>query len=605
MERTRISSKALSMVVFVALMIATSSSHVFAAGTLAGTAISNQATVNYNSGTNARTSTSLVVSIHVAHKVSASYSPGSAASIGVDSLQFYVPVVFTQTGNRGDNFNIASVLTKSVNLAKYTVEILNDVAHNGVYNGVDLPITNTGYIAPDGAKYMLLHITVAAETADNDSVLIATTLTSQAANNTTDTVVTNSGAGFTYYYSYKVQKPVFAFSVSQTTVTTTNASKLPGQSITYQVSVQNTGHAAPTANTEIHWRHSVANMPYTSTTGTLAADSVAGDKVFTLTPAQTPAGQVSAITFNIVHTIDQTQNTATGVPAGTTINMVDPTLARVYVKITQAAANYKWYNATGGPFPIVVGTASGALWTATPVNQSGNPTDSAKYSFTFKNTGNSATTFNLTNTLNVGGLDVAHVFSLTNVIISIAATPSVAAGATQTVWVAVGIPVTATDAQTIRRNIIATPASGTDAPTGGTNTASYTTPLITSVTAPTITVTLSDSLVSGAGTVTNPAPGDVVMWRIKITNSGSGNATSISSSNVGYLHATSNLFVASSIDVDLTGVLALAGAWGVQGNNGTAFSGGTASVSGGLVTVQFTPLAAGTSAQYRYKVAIQ
>lgn len=588
--------------VLAALLWCSAGPSLYANGTTAGTAITNKATVNFNAGSNPRTATSATVTLHIGHKVTASFSPSSGSSNGVDDKTIYVPLTFTQNGNRWDQFAIA-VSKSGSNTAKYTVDVMNDANGNGSFDAGEVVITNTGGMAADAARKMLLRIQVASETPDNDACGITVTMTSQAADAGTDTVVVNKNAAFTYTYTYTVKKPVIAFSVTQVTNTTANAARIPGKQITYRVSAQNTGSVAPTAASQVYWQYNSSLMTYASTTGSAAADS-SGWKVFTLTAAQLPASMASPVTFDVTYTIDQTQNSNTGVTEGTSIYMNDPAnSARVYLKYLQEASNTKWYNAAGGTLNFTVGKASGLTWTATPVNNSGNPGDVVEYKFTIKNTGNHQDTYSLADARNLGDLDVAHVFAMTAAGTAVTVTTAVNAGATQDLFVRVTVPAAATDGQKIQRNITVTTATATpDAPVGGSTSAAYTAPLVTTVKAPVLNVSLANTIASGVGTPANPAPGDVVQWTVTIQNAGTGNATSISSSNLGFAHTGSNTFVASSIDVDPAGD----NSWTVTGkDNGGSFTGGTITVSSGIVTVTFTSIPSGSTVKYRYKTLVQ
>ena len=595
MKRTSLFQTIGAAIVVVALMMTTLSSNAFAAGTLAGTAISNQATVGYNAGSNARTALSNLTTLHVAHKVVGSFTPSSGRQTGVDDLTINVPIQFAQTGNRWDSFTIGVAKT-GANAASYTVSMMDSV--NGSV------IANTSYMQHDTYRSMRLKIIAGAGITDTDSLNVLVTLTSQAVNSGTDTIMAVGNiTTYTYNFVYRVYRPNLVFSVSRLTNYTSNASRIPGTAGTYQVSVQNNGSAAPSSNALINWQYSTTNYPYTSTTGTAGTDSAGGWKQFVLTPAQLPALMGAPVTFNVVFTVDQTANSGTGVASATNLYVNDPAnSARIYVKYGHGAI-FKWFNAAVGTLNFVVGTASGATWSATPANSNGNPGDSVQYAFTLKNTGNHSDNYTFTNVQNGGNYDQAHQFytaipgpALTQL------ASSLAAGAPQSLIIRCPVPLAATDVQTIGRNIFATTQTATpDAPTGGNDSAIYTAPLITTVKAPNLTVTIADSLVSGSGTAANPAPGDTISWRVTIKNNGSGNATAVNSANTGYAHAGSNLYNTNSIDVDPTGT----GTWTLGLNNG-AFAGGSVSNGGGIITVIFNQInSGGASAQYRYRVTIQ
>lgn len=597
MKRTSLFQTIGAAIVVVALMMTTLSSNAFAAGTLAGTAISNQASVGYNAGSNARTATSNLTTLHVAHKVVASYAPASGSSNGVDDVAITVPIQLVNSGNRWDVFNV-SVAKGGANTSSYTVTVLDSVSVG--------TLSNTNWIKQDGYRNFNLRIVAGSGIPDNDVLTVTVTMTSTAANNGVDTVMANAGAAFIYVYTYTVHRPNLVFSVTRP-VAITNANSIPGTSQTYLVSVQNTGSAAPTSNAQIIWQYSTTDYPFASSTGTAGTDTVAaGWKEFVLTPAQLPATMGIPITFNVVFAVDQTQNGLTGPSNTTTIYVNDPAnAAKIYIKYGHGAIS-KWFNASVGTLNFTVGTASGASWAAPPANSSGNPGDSIQYAFTLKNTGNHADNYTFSNVQNAGNYDQAHQFftALPGAALAQLAAP-LAAGATQALIIRCPIPVGATNAQTVGRNIIATTQTVTNlvAPTGGSTAASYTAPLITTVNAPILVVTIADSLVSGSGTAANPAPTDVIQWKVTIKNNGSGNATSVSSSNTGFAHTGSNTYNPGTIIIDPgTGV------WGAVADNGSFVgpSSGSVSVSSGVITITFNPIASGGGqVQYRYRVTVQ
>ena len=194
-----------------------------AAGTTAGTAVTNQASVTYLAGSNSRSATSNIVTMYVAHRVAGSYSPASRTEGGVDNRTVYFPVVFTNQGNRADAFTISFNSNTG-----YTVDMINDLNGNGVFDTGEPVITSTASLEADAAKNMLVRVQVAAGRSDNENVTITATLTSTAADDAgNNIVVANPGATFTFNIGYTVQKPVIVFSATQSDVSS-NASRIPG-----------------------------------------------------------------------------------------------------------------------------------------------------------------------------------------------------------------------------------------------------------------------------------------------------------------------------------------------------------------------------------------
>jgi uncharacterized repeat protein (TIGR01451 family) len=125
--------------------------------------------------------------------------------------------------------------------------------------------------------------------------------------------------------------------------------------------------------------------------------------------------------------------------------------------------------------------------------------------------------------------------------------------------------------------------------------------ITTTITAPNLIITLSDSAAAGSvGTTANPAPGDVIYYIVQIANSGNKTAMSVSSSDLTQ-HTVTNVYVPNSVEVDPTS----SGSF-TPVNDGASFSGGNvATYSGNVVQVVFNSIPAGVTSQYRYKVVVQ
>jgi hypothetical protein len=160
------------------------------------------------------------------------------------------------------------------------------------------------------------------------------------------------------------------------------------------------------------------------------------------------------------------------------------------------------------------------------------------------------------------------------------------------------VPTTALINQTIIRNITATTdqASPTAPLSVG---AGATLTLTTTVQAANVSIDIVQTLFSnaGGGTLTNPAPGDVLMHEITITNAGNRPALNVVSSNVGSFPALVSI---SNVDVATDGTTYAETNIGPTGS----FTGGTVVVASQNVTVTFSSIANGTSVKYRYKITL-
>jgi len=257
-----------------------------------------------------------------------------------------------------------------------------------------------------------------------------------------------------------------------------------------------------------------------------------GTVTWTLSHTDLPATMGSPITRTVNVTIQQVTNNGTGATAGNTITIMDSTA-------TQKTTTHLVFNDGTNTHTIgttkltqfTVAQASGAYLAITTSALNGNPGDSLTYTFTLRNGGNATNTFNLTQVKSGGNYDTVHVFHLTMGGPSITNTGSVPAGSTITLYVGLYVNVTGVNDSTIIRLLTASPtAVGAGTPLGAGNyNASIT--VTTTVTAPNLSIVLSQSYISGVGTITNPAPGDVIEYTLTITNGGLGTATNLSTSN--------------------------------------------------------------------------
>lgn len=573
-----------------------------AAGTTAGTAVTNQASVTYLAGSNSRSATSNIVTMYVAHRVAGSYSPASRTEGGVDNRTVYFPVVFTNQGNRADAFTISFNSNTG-----YTVDMINDLNGNGVFDTGEPVIASTASLGADAAKNMLVRVQVAAGRSDNENVTITATLTSTAADDAgNNIVVANPGATFTFNIGYTVQKPVIVFSATQSDVSS-NASRIPGADVTYTMTLDNTsvsgsgisGNATVTFVVDPRF-HYVSSTQSGALSGADGSGN-GGTVTWTFTQAQLAAAQ-PALSFTVVVQPEQVTSNGTGVAAGTTVYAMTTAQSRqTRVQYNDGVSTYNQDNANS--FNFVVGTASGAVITQVTANGTGEPGAVVEYQYTLKNSGNASDGFNFTQANGGGDLDVAHIFSATAGGASITALSGIAQGATTNFYVRVTVPASATNGQTIIRNLTATTQTASPtAPTGGS--VSSTDGVTTTVSAALVSIVLAggESDIISGGLGGKAIPGTVMRWTVTISNAGTGVATNISSSNLN-AHLTSNTVIPTSVNIDADG-------------NGTyelvgvalPYSGAsaTASLSAGILTVTFPTIpGSGAYRRYQYNVAVQ
>lgn len=599
---TTVRTRALMLILGIMVGLGMGSQLARASGTAAGTAISNQASVSYTAGTASRSANSNTVTLYVAHKVVGSFSPASRSDAGVDNRTVYYAVDFVNQGNRADNFNI----TFNSNTG-YTVSMINDLNGNGSFDTGEPVITSTGSMAADATKNMLVKVEIAQGRPDAEAVTITATLTSTAADDPgSNIVVANPGATFTFNVSYTVQRPVIAFTATQSSVAS-NSARIPGADVTYSLSVDNTGTGNVSGASTVTFVLD-PNFRYVSSTGggsLSGADGNGNGGTVTWTIAAADLEPADpAVTFDVVIEPEQVTSNGTGVTSGTTVYaMTTAQSAQCKIQYNDGVNSYDQDNANS--FNFAVGSASGAVLTQVTANGTGNVGDVVEYQYTLKNTGNHADGFDLTQANDVtGDLDVAHIFAASSGGASITQVSGLAAGATTTLYIRVTVPNNATDGQTIKRDLTAaTQTASPTAPTGGSTSSSDN--LTTTVASPTIAVTLAGGetdIISG-GLNGKAVPGTVMRWTVTITNSGSSAATNVSSSNVN-AHLTSNTVVASSFDIDTDGD----GTFDVTSvGDGYNTGGITITVNGitGIATVTLNSIPASSFRKYRYNVQVQ
>ena len=246
-----------------------------AAGTAAGTTVSNTATVNFQVGGVAQTSVSGTATFVVDDKVNLTVTNNSGASVVPGSTNQVLAFTLQNTGNKTHGYSLAASLGGGI--AMNNVRIYRDVNGDGNLDGGDTLYTggtNAGDLAAD-ATVRLLIVSDTPPGATNGQVsnyqLIATTL-----NAGTTTVTTHDNA---IADDKDTQQVVFAdvngpgdavrdgkhsatgtYTVSTATLTVaktsavisdpfngvTNPKRIPGAVVRYSIVVSNTGAANAT-----------------------------------------------------------------------------------------------------------------------------------------------------------------------------------------------------------------------------------------------------------------------------------------------------------------------------------------------------------------------
>lgn len=225
---SRILSRTLKAVAALALVVG-ASGLAFAAGTPAGTVISNQATVNFTDvNGNPLTQLSNVVTTTVSQVAAVTVVPDGTSNADPGDVVVY-PHTVTNDGNAADTFDLTATSSQG-----WTVAIYADAGTIGVYEpGIDLPITDTGVLGADAVYAILVTVTVPAGTANGTVDTTTVTATSQF----------NAGVSDSATDTTTIDAPALSVvkSVSPT------GDQPPGTVLTYTIVITNGGTGAANA----------------------------------------------------------------------------------------------------------------------------------------------------------------------------------------------------------------------------------------------------------------------------------------------------------------------------------------------------------------------
>ncbi len=222
---SRILSRTLHAVAALAL-VAGATGLAFAAGTPAGTVISNQATVTFTDvNGNPLTQLSNVVTTTVSQVAAVTVAPDGASNADPGDVVVYAHTV-TNNGNGDDTFDLSAASSQG-----WTVAIYADAGTIGVYEpGIDLPISDTGTLTADATIAILVTVTVPAGTTNGTVDTTTVTATSQF----------NAGVSDSATDTTTIDAPALSVlkSVSPT------GDQPPGTVLTYTIVITNGGSGA-------------------------------------------------------------------------------------------------------------------------------------------------------------------------------------------------------------------------------------------------------------------------------------------------------------------------------------------------------------------------
>jgi large repetitive protein len=467
----------------------------FAAGTPAGTVITNRAYGGYSDANgnviaDVDNPATRIQSDLVSTTVSQVYGVDVEATQALDlSKNQSVTYALTveNTGNGADTFDLSQITTGS----GHTVTLYEDTDGDGGHDAGEPVTSGTGSIAAD-AVYRLVAVVADANGTQGEQYVTTVTATSQGSGSVTDNSVLTS----------TVQAALMTASLAPDATV-----KDPGDVITYTVNYGNSNDA----NSETAYGVSVAlPVPANCTwVGNVTLNGTPTGSGSPVSVGNVAAGGSGTITYQV--------QVNAGTPSGTTIdNQVsvdyNDGASQPYTQVV-AYANA----GTGGR--VTVNEVNGFSTDIAPASQSGDPGDVVRYLVTVNNTGNGSDSFALSNESSTqswtwtfyidtndngvfdAGVDVAG----TN-------TGSIAQGASQGMWAVATIPAGTADAA-VDASVFRATSDDNSATSDETGT--------TTVTAPVLSL---DKEVSPTG---DQPPGTTLTYTVEITNSGSGDATSV------------------------------------------------------------------------------
>jgi len=214
------------LIALLALCLAVSPA--FAAGTPAGTAITNFATGNYRdaNGNALPQVTSNTVTTIVAQVAGVDISPSMNTTNVLGGESVTLPLIVTNTGNGPDTFDLTKVMVETGGGVN-EVEIYHDANGNGVLDPGEVIVTATSELAAD-ATYALVVLVTNISGPDASYETTTVTATSRFNNAVSDDAVIVT---------------TISTSVLTLTMTVDNQNPKPGDIVTYSIYGENNGTA--------------------------------------------------------------------------------------------------------------------------------------------------------------------------------------------------------------------------------------------------------------------------------------------------------------------------------------------------------------------------
>lgn len=336
----------------------------FAAGTPAGTVISNQATGNYQDGNgNAMPSVSSnIVQTTVDEAPGVTITSPADQNVANGSSVVYAHVI-TNTGNFTDEFAISMTNTDNT---KFTAVLYHDLGTVGVYDaGTDTVITGNYSIAADAGMNVLTRVTnVSASQGDATSSTVTATSQHDGTTSTSDQVVTTATEA-----------------AISGTLTANQASYNPGETITYTVDFTNNGNE--TAYSTVVTLHIPTNTTYVPNSTELNSAPLVDGTVWSSGTGTVNVGDVAAggnpvITFQVT-----VNNDATGTISDAAEINYDNSQGADYaqVDLSENVSVTRTYGVTvASPDPGKTGESGSTVKYLLTVTNTGNGTDNYNWS---------------------------------------------------------------------------------------------------------------------------------------------------------------------------------------------------------------------------------
>jgi trimeric autotransporter adhesin len=469
----------------------------FAAGTPAGTVITNRAYGGYSDANGnviadvdnpATRIQSDLVSTTVSQVYGLDIQSTQAKDLPRNTSVTYA-VTVENTGNGTDVFDLSQITTGS----GHTVNVYEDTNRNGVHDAGE-PAWNTAKSLAADSVYYLAVVVADANGTQGEQYATTVTATSEGSGAETGDVVLTS----------TVQAALMTASLSPDAIT-----KDPGDVITYTVTYGNSNDG----NSETAYGASVAlpvpaNCTWVGNVMLNGAPTGTGEGV-DVTVGNVAVGGSGTITYQVQ--VNSPLAEGTTIDNQITLDYND-SASQPYTQVV-AVAN----NTNGGR--VTVNETHGFTTDIAPASQSGDPGDVVRYLVTVNNTGNGSDSYELSNfssseswtwtfyidTNDNGVFDAGVDLAATS-------TGTIASGASQGMWAVATIPAGTADA-TVDASVFRATSDDNSTTSDETGT--------TTVTAPVLSL---DKAVSPTG---DQPPGTTLTYSVEITNSGSGDATNV------------------------------------------------------------------------------